>query len=163
LVSDVETADANLTYTIVSPPNAMEGTLTPVAGTNGVFTFHPTADYNGPASFTFSVTDRGDPDGSSSDPTYSRPLTSATRTFSITVNAVNDAPVAHDDSATTNEGTTVTKNVVANDSDVDGDTLSVSAVTQGANGAVTFSGGSVTYTPNAGFYGQDSFGYTASD
>jgi hypothetical protein len=162
LVSDVETAVGNLTYTIVSLPNAMEGTLTATA-TNGVFTFHPAADYNGSSSFTFNVTDRGDPDNLTGDPNYSAPLSSATKQFSITINPVNDAPVAHDDSATTNEATAVSKNVVANDTDVDGDSLSVSAVTQGTHGSGTFSGGSITYTPNAGFSGQDSFSYTVSD
>jgi len=51
---------------------------------------------------------------------------------SVAVNPVNDAPVANDDSATTNEDTPVTVNVVANDTDVEGDTLVVSAVTQAA-------------------------------
>jgi CSLREA domain-containing protein len=81
----------------------------------------------------------------------------------LTVSAINDAPVAADDSANTNEDTPVTVNVVANDTDIEGDTLTVSAVTQGANGVVTFAGGAVTYTPNANFNGSDSFTYTVSD
>ena len=84
-------------------------------------------------------------------------------TVDVTVNAVNDAPVAFDDSTSTNEDTPVTVNVVANDTDVEGDPLTVSAVTQGTNGAVTFAGGSVTYTPNPNFNGPDSFTYTVSD
>jgi hypothetical protein len=53
--------------------------------------------------------------------------------------------------------------VLANDTDPDGDTLSVSAVTQGANGTVATNGTTATYTPNPGFYGTDSFTYTAAD
>jgi hypothetical protein len=75
----------------------------------------------------------------------------------------NMAPMATDDAADTNEQAPVITNVVANDTDVDGDPLTVSAVTQGSGGLVTFSGGSVTYTPNAAFYGPDSFSYTVSD
>ena len=88
------------------------------------------------------------------------PLTSA-QTASVA--NVNDAPVADNDSANTNEDTPVTVNLVANDTDVEGDTLVVSAVTQGTNGTVTFAGGSVTYTPNGNFNGSDSFTYTVSD
>ena len=67
-----------------------------------------------------------------------------TATVTVTVNGVNDAPVAVDDIASTNEDTPVTVNVVSNDTDIEGDPLTVSAVTQGTNGAVTFAGGSVT-------------------
>ena len=84
-------------------------------------------------------------------------------TFSITVTDVNDPPLALDDSATTAQDTGVTIDVLANDSDPDGDTLTVQSVTQGSNGSVLSNGGDVTYTPNAGFYGTDSFRYTISD
>jgi hypothetical protein len=57
----------------------------------------------------------------------------------------------------------VTINLLANDSDPDGDALSVTANTSPANGTVSLSGGSATYTPAAGFSGTDAFGYTVSD
>jgi len=57
----------------------------------------------------------------------------------------------------------MTLDAVANDSDPDGDPLAVSAVTQGSQGSVTFDGGTVTYTPDAGFGGSDTFSYTVSD
>ena len=83
---------------------------------------------------------------------------------SVTVNAVNDAPTAAADGATTNEDTAVVVSVLANDSDVDGDSLSVGAVTQGANGTVVINGdNTVTYAPNANFNGADSFTYTIDD
>src|SRR5439155_4920430 len=62
------------------------------------------------------------------------------------------------------EDTAVTINVLANDSDLDGDALTVSAVTQGTHGSVAINtDGSVTYTPGANFNGGDSFTYTVSD
>src|SRR2546423_15176896 len=57
LVSDVETSNANLTYTVVGSPT--HGTLT---GSGGSRTYTPDANYNGTDSFTYKVTDRGDPD-----------------------------------------------------------------------------------------------------
>src|SRR5690606_13534356 len=53
--------------------------------------------------------------------------------------------------------------VLANDSDVENDVLSISAATDGTNGTVTHDGTSVTYTPDADFNGSDSFTYTVSD
>jgi hypothetical protein len=75
----------------------------------------------------------------------------------------NQPPIAVDDAATTNENTSVTILVLLNDSDPDEDPLTVIDATQGANGSVTFTGSNVTYTPNAGFSGSDSFSYTISD
>jgi len=76
----------------------------------------------------------------------------------------NQAPNAVDDEATTDMGVPVTIAVLANDGDPDGDSLGVSAVTQGANGAVAINDdGTVTYTPDPDFSGTDSFTYTASD
>jgi VCBS repeat-containing protein len=86
-----------------------------------------------------------------------------TATVTITINGVNDPPVAVNDSAITNEDTPVIIDVLNNDSDVDGDTLTVDSVTQGTNGPVINNGGNVTYTPALGFNGTDSFNYTVSD
>jgi VCBS repeat-containing protein len=93
LVSDVETDDANLTYTIVSGPTAAQGTLTPDATDNGVFSFDSAADFNGTVTITYSVTDRGDPDNCGApDVSCDAAETSADQTFTITVTPVNDAP-----------------------------------------------------------------------
>ena len=82
----------------------------------------------------------------------------------VTVTApVNTAPVAGADSASTVSPNPVTINLLANDTDANGDTLSVTANTAPANGTVTRTGGSATYTPAAGFSGSDSFAYTLSD
>jgi subtilisin family serine protease len=77
--------------------------------------------------------------------------------------STNQPPVAVDDSATTNQDTAVTVDVLGNDSDPENDPLTVSAVTQPANGTASFTASDVTYTPGAGFNGTDSFDYTVSD
>ncbi len=94
-------------------------------------------------------------------------------TVTITVNGANDAPVANDDTASTTEDASVSGNVLANDTDVDGETLTVTnpGTYVGAYGTLTLAAdGSYTYTPNAaaqalddGETGGDVFSYTASD
>ena len=82
----------------------------------------------------------------------------------ITVVPVNDPPVAIDDFGTTEEDDPVTIPVLSNDSDIDGDALTVSHVTDPPNGSVTTNDdGTITYTPDPGFDGMDSFVYTISD
>ncbi len=76
----------------------------------------------------------------------------------------NSPPTAANDSASTTEATPVSIDVLANDSDPDGDALTVIQVTQGANGGVAINAnGTVTYSPTGGFTGGDSFTYTISD
>ncbi|WP_409721255.1 Ig-like domain-containing protein [Pseudorhodoplanes sp.] len=93
---------------------------------------------------------------------------SATREIKITVNGVDDienaAPVAVSDSAFVMAGDSVVIDVASNDSDPDGDTISVSTVGPAANGTVEINGdGKVVYVPNEGFSGTDSFTYTITD
>ena len=74
------------------------------------------------------------------------------------------APEADNDSGSTSLNTATTINVLANDSDANGDDLSVSAFGQGSNGSVTDLGnGNLQYTPDTGFVGTDTFTYTVSD
>lgn len=79
--------------------------------------------------------------------------------------AGNNAPTANADAGATTQAINVTVSVLGNDTDPDaGDTLTVVAVTQGANGSVVINAnGTITYTPDAGFTGNDSFSYTISD
>jgi arylsulfatase A-like enzyme len=72
-------------------------------------------------------------------------------------------PVAVDDGAVTDEDSAIPIDVLGNDTDADGDTLSVSNVTQPTYGAVVNGGSDVTYTPTADYCGPDSFTYTAHD
>jgi hypothetical protein len=76
----------------------------------------------------------------------------------------NRFPIAVDDTATTNQNTPVTIAVLENDSDPDGDTLSVSNVTQASNGSIAINANfTLSYNPGPGFTGTDSFTYTISD
>ncbi len=117
---------------------------------DGTVTYTPNANFNGADSFTYTITDgNGGFD---------------TATVNVTVDPVNDAPVAGADAIATDEDTAVIVPVLVNDGDPDGDGLAVSAVTQGANGGVAINAdGTVTYTPNANFNGADSFTYTITD
>ena len=76
----------------------------------------------------------------------------------------NDAPVLVDDSALTDEDTAVVVDVLGNDSDPEGDPLTVTDTTEPANGSVVINAdGTVTYTPDTGFTGTDTFDYTITD
>ncbi|MBC7504930.1 MAG: tandem-95 repeat protein, partial [Sandarakinorhabdus sp.] len=112
------------------------------------------------ATFTFVVTD-------ASGATDSKTLT-------VSITGANDAPVATNDPITTAEDTPVTFEVRTNDSDVDGDALTVTqingtAITTGGSVAVTGgtvtlnANGTLTFTPAANYNGTPSFGYTVSD
>lgn len=75
----------------------------------------------------------------------------------------NTAPVATSDTATTTAGTAVTINVLANDTDVDGNPLTIASFSQGKNGIVTKSGNNLIYTPKSGYSGTDTFTYRIMD
>ncbi len=89
--------------------------------------------------------------------------TSSPVQFTVTVNYVNHAPNAQADTVTTDEDTSVTIPVLANDSDPDGDTLSVTNVTTPGHGTAVINGDEVVYTPDSGYVGTDTFSYTIAD
>ncbi|MCF6182500.1 Ig-like domain-containing protein [Lutibacter sp.] len=140
------------TLTITGVSNPTNGTI--VLNGDGTVTFTPDANYNGPASFDYTISDgNGGTD---------------TATVNVTVNPVNDAPVAVDDTASTNEDTAVTLSnadiVDPNDTDLDGDTLTITGVSNPTNGTIVLNGdGTVTFTPDANYNGPASFDYTISD
>jgi VCBS repeat-containing protein len=88
-------------------------------------------------------------------------------TVSITVSPVNDAPVATNDAYTVAGNGLLTVNapgLLANDSDPEGNALTITAATAPQHGTLSpFSNGAFTYRPNAGYAGPDSFTYTVSD
>ncbi|MCI0743108.1 MAG: Ig-like domain-containing protein [Gemmataceae bacterium] len=139
-----------LTYAIVAGP--AHGIVT-LNATTGAYSYAPAANYHGPDSFTFKAND-GQVD-------------SNVATVSITVNSVNDAPVATNNDFSTDEDSPLnvaTPGVLGNDTDVDGDTLSAVLVSGPSHGALTLNlDGSFTYAPHANYFGSDSFAYKAND
>ena len=110
----------------------------------GSFTYTPNADFHGADRFTFRVND-----GS---------LASAPALVQLTVAPVNDAPVAHHDAATTDEDRAVVVDVLANDTDVDGDPLAIRSVEAVLNGsAVIHADQTVTFSPAPGYFGPAGF------
>jgi uncharacterized delta-60 repeat protein len=151
LVNDSDADGDSLTVNTTPVVNVSDGSLT--LFTDGTFTYVPTANTNGNDSFTYSVTDNNGG--------------TAQAVVALTINAVNDNPVAVTDSGSIDEdnilnGTTV----LTNDSDIDGDTLTVNATPTSdvSNGSLILnSDGSFVYTPTAGFFGNDSFSYQVLD
>ena len=88
----------------------------------------------------------------------------ASATVEVTVEkSSNHAPQAKDDTATTEYETSVTIDVLKNDSDSDGDTLTIQSISTPSHGTAKIQNGKVKYTPNKGFSGKDSFQYSISD
>lgn len=88
----------------------------------------------------------------------------AEQPFTIMVGDVNQPPVAADDEAATDEDVAVTIEVLANDSDADGQPLTVTSVAAPAHGAADVDAeGAITYTPEADYFGSDVFTYTVGD
>ena len=120
---------------------------------NGSIQYIPGTNFNGDDSFTYTIADA-----------YNG---TATATVVVSVNPVNDPPVAVDDTAAASEGAAVDISVLANDTDPDNDALFVQGATPGIYGTVEVTGtGAVTYTPGP-LEGsdpvQDTFTYTVSD
>lgn len=154
--------DDSLTYEIVTSPS--NGTL---SGNLPVVTYTPNPDFNGSDSFSFTASDSN--------------ATSSPATVTITVNPVDDAPpestpppdedglapppnsppLASPQAITTDEDTSVEVTLIA--SDADGDPLTYEIITNPANGTLSGTPPDVTYIPNPGFSGSDSFTFVASD
>ncbi|HGF5051598.1 TPA: tandem-95 repeat protein, partial [Vibrio parahaemolyticus] len=116
---------------------------------DGSVTYTPNDNYHGTDSFTYIVTSGG---------------VSESTTVSVDVTPVNDAPVAKDDIATTQEDTAVTIDVLPNDSDMDGDKLSIqSASVPEAQGKVEIVEGKLVFTPSENFNGDAKITYTITD
>jgi hypothetical protein len=146
LANDSGLADGPLVLSISTPPTSGAATVNP----DGTVTFTPAPDANGTFSFTYTVTDA---DGDS-----------ASASVTVTVAPINDPPVALPDVATLQPGASTVIDVLANDSDSDGDALTLTSVTQGTSGGtVTMEAGGVRYTPAPGFTGTDTFTYTVGD
>ena len=136
------------TLTVTGSTNGAHGGVSCAAG--GSCTYTPAANYNGPDSFTYTISDGHNG--------------TDTATVNVAVTPVNDPPDAVDDSLTTPEDNAGSVNVLGNDTDPDGDGLTVTGKTNGAHGTANCTAaGACTYTPAANYNGPDSFTYTISD
>jgi hypothetical protein len=144
--NDIDPEGDVLTYTLVSSP--VNGTFN--LNANGNFTYTPTANYNGSFSLTYQACDF--------------PGSCETATVTITVNAINDAPTAGNDTFNTNEDQALTGNVSTNDSDIDSGALTYSVLTNVSSGTLSMtSNGSFTYTPASNYFGTQISTYQACD
>ena len=149
--TDIEdgTVDPTTVNIVGSPTN---GTATD--NNDGTITYTPDAAFSGSDSFTYRVRD-------------SQGALSNTATVTVTISSVNDPPVAINDTGySTEEETPITIDVADNDTDSDGtvDPTTVAIVDNPANGSLVNNGdGTITYTPNLDFVGNDSFTYTVQD
>ncbi|HEY0457752.1 MAG TPA: Ig-like domain-containing protein, partial [Pyrinomonadaceae bacterium] len=142
--TDADLPANKLTYSVLKAP--ANGNL---SGTGANLTYTPKPNFNGSDSFTFIVND-GTADARAA-------------TVSLRITPVNDAPAANPDSAATRESVPVIINVVGNDTDVDGDAIVLSSVTDAVGGTVEIVGSGVRFTPNQNFRGAGGFRYTISD
>ncbi|MBW3623143.1 MAG: tandem-95 repeat protein, partial [Armatimonadetes bacterium] len=132
-----------LTFSVGTPPQ--HGTL---SGTPPKLTYTPKKDYYGPDSFTFRASDGQ--------------LDSEPATVSITVAPVNDAPVAQDQSVTTEED--ALKEITLAGSDADNDPVTFIIVSGPTHGTLSaLAGDKVAYTPAKDYHGPDSFTFKAND
>ncbi|MCG9549301.1 Ig-like domain-containing protein [Vibrio harveyi] len=145
LANDSDPENDQLTITNASVP-AEQGTVTIV---DGKLVFTPAENFNGDATISYTISD-----GQLTDDA----------TVAVTVNPVNDAPVAVDDTVATDEDTAVTIDVLANDSDPENDTLTITAASVPAEqGTVAIVDGKLVFTPAENFNGDATISYTISD
>ncbi len=147
--NDLDIDFDNLTITKVT--GAVGGSVS-ISGSNVLFT--PTANYNGQAGFTYTVSD-----GNGG-------FDVATATFNVT--PVNDQPDAVDDTLSAIAGSSGQQalafaRLTNNDIDPDGDTLTIIGVGSAVGGTVSISGSNVLFTPTANYSGDAGFVYTLSD
>jgi subtilisin family serine protease len=146
LANDSDPDGGTLTVTTVTAPTNGTASVNP----DGTVRYAPAPDYAGPDSFDYTI---ADPDGATSS-----------ATVSVTVTPVNDDPVAGNDTLSTPRDTAAVLDVLANDADIDGDQLTVSAVGAAGHGATSIEqDGRVRYVPAPGYVGGDTFDYTVSD
>ena len=153
LANDLIAPDEGETLTITAVGATNNGGTVTIANDNRSLVYAPAAGFVGTETFTYTISDGN----GGSD----------TATVTVQVGNVNDPPVAVDDTATVLEDAAATTiNVLTNDTDADGDTLTVTAVgatNHGGTVAIATDGKSVLYTPFANFNGTETFTYTVSD
>ncbi len=146
LANDTDMDGDTLTVQSVATPEHGSAGIRP----NRVIRYTPTANYTGEDTFTYTISDG---------------KTTAIGFVTVGISAgANRAPTVNNDSATTAEDTTKDINVLANDSDLDGDTLVIYSVGAAEHGTVSINPNkTLRYAPAADYHGGDSFTYTVSD
>lgn len=146
LANDTDYEEGPLEVTAVSdPPHGVA-----IINEDSTVSYTPDADWSGQDTFSYGIED----DHGNTDQAV----------VTVVVTAANDAPTAVDDSATTTRNASVIIDVLANDSDLDGDPIGVVELTQPGHGTATLApGGTITYSPALDFSGDDSFTYTIGD
>lgn len=144
LANDVDVDGDTLAVAVVGAP----GHGTAVAASGGI-RYEPAPDFWGADTLRYSATD---PSGAAD-----------TARVTVTVQTVDDPPVAAPDSASVPEDGSVLVDVLANDTDIDTGVLSIGSVQPGAHGTTAVEAGQVRYTPDPAWVGVDSFTYEARD
>ena len=133
---------------VVSIDNVDEGRV--VNNEDGTVTYYADGDYSGTEIFNYTVMD----DNGATD----------TAAVTVTITPSNDPPLAEDDEASASEDDTdVSIDVLGNDSDTEGDTLTITNVSDPVHGTASTDGSVVAYSPDAEYFGTDSLVYTISD
>ena len=152
--------DNDLVIDVLSGSSDIDGDELSIAsvtqGTNGIVTIEENQiryvaneNYNGTDSFSYSISDG---------------VAIVTKVLTVTVDSVNDLPVAILTTSSVDEDGSLEINVLANSSDVDGDVISVISVSNSANATIEIlENGNISYIPNSDFNGEDSFAYTIND
>lgn len=165
LANDSDPDNDPLTLSIATNPTngsvVVNNNNTPGNPADDFIAYTPKANYNGSDSFTYQVNDgKGGTD---------------TAKVNLTINSVNDPPVAGDDTATAFQNTALkilVSSLLANDSDPEGDPLSITGVSTASNGTAVLNNNNtpsntsddfITFTPTNGFSSTASFDYTLSD
>jgi VCBS repeat-containing protein len=148
LANDTNPDNGTLTVEILSAP----ASGTALVNSDGTISFTPAKDFTGSISFTYQITDSSGGD-------------TASATVTVTVDAVDDPPVAVNDSAEVTEDGSVTISVLANDSDIEGDAFFISSIGTPEHGTAVLStdSTSIVYTPSANYFGSDSFSYSIAE
>jgi gliding motility-associated-like protein len=149
--NDFDVDNDSLTFTVIT--GVTNGTI--IFNNDGTYTYTPDTNFTGTDTLTYIVCDDG------------LPSLCDTGILVLTVNPLNDPPVAVVDVATTNEDTPVSISILSNDfdPDVNIDTLSITTILNPLNGTVSLDTltGVLTYTPNTNFNGIDSLIYEVCD
>ncbi|CAN0603922.1 unnamed protein product, partial [Ectocarpus sp. 12 AP-2014] len=140
--------------TVTANTQPANGTV--VVNPDGSYTYTPNPGFIGQDTFEYTICDDGNPQACDTATVYIEVLPQG--------GPENEAPIANADTATTPEGTPIDIVVLANDFDPDADPITITGTTDPANGTVTINpDGTITYTPDPGFIGEDTFTYTICD